>query len=731
MNSTLFNGYSGIKTHQFGLDSTSNNIANINTTGYRANMPEFRSLFSNALTSTNPNSPVSSDMNYGSSAASNAISTISGSYQESDGELNIAYAGKGWFVVGNNEGGNFNIEEPNSNAFFTRDGSFARDAQGYIVNSSGHYMMGVDLGKIQDGVFISNKEIDGELLPSGELQPLKIPQDLHYGPTQTTQVSLAVNLNPNQSVLPAYEVFSDSSGQIDNEAVLNQDINSFLVDEEQINAEVFNDVTIKINQNNESKEYVFKYKDDGENGFRTLGELMKQIKDKTGLDLELSKNTNGDIHKNITLELKNNSLSNMNVELGGRLFDKLGLKGSKDLDNLKIKDLDSTRDYEIGDYAKVDGAIFQRINSSGYSNPLDDEQSWVLVDSNGIKDYNVESIYDINSLVKSDGKVYQKIGESNSSLDDTTSWRELGSVKNINIDQYNENDNYAKNDLVYFNNSIYIKIGDSSDGNPENDKMNWKILDNEKFLSSKMGVANYKTTTEIFDENGKKQLIVSKFVLQDNSSDEKIWSVKTAVYDKDGSNIISDEVTSSVKFDKDGKIIQGDDIELKINDRIITYSLNGSEDRGSTSISYIDSSILGEIKDGVQKGELSEISIDNNGLINLAFSNGITETMGRVGIVAFVNDQGLQKIGGNLFEMSAISRDGDEGVIASGNPILGWDTDGNLRFGQVLHKYLETSNVNPADAMTDLIVFQRGYAMNAKAFTTGDDLIKEAINLKR
>ena len=105
--------------------------------------------------------------------------------------------------------------------------------------------------------------------------------------------------------------------------------------------------------------------------------------------------------------------------------------------------------------------------------------------------------------------------------------------------------------------------------------------------------------------------------------------------------------------------------------------------------------------------------------------------MGRVGIVAFVNDQGLQKIGGNLFEMSAISRDGDEGVIASGNPILGWDTDGNLRFGQVLHKYLETSNVNPADAMTDLIVFQRGYAMNAKAFTTGDDLIKEAINLKR
>ncbi len=731
MNSTLFNGYSGIKTHQFGLDSTSNNIANINTTGYRANMPEFKSLFSNALNSTNPNSPVSSDMNYGSSAASNAISTISGSYKESDGELNIAYAGKGWFVVGNNEGSNFNIEEPNSNAFFTRDGSFLRDAKGYIVNSSGHYMMGVDLGKIQDGVFISNKEIDEEALSSGELQPLRIPQDLYYGPTQTTKVNVAINLNPNQSILPAYEIFSNNNGVVDNEAILNQDINSFLVDNEQINAEIFNDANIKVTQNNNTKEYIFKYKDDGENGFRTLGELIQKIKDKTGLDLELNSNANGDFHKNILLELKNNSLSNIGVELSGRLFDKLGLNGSKELDNLKIKDFNPSKIYEIGDYTKIDGAIFRRLDSSGSSNPLDDSQSWALVDSSGVKDYNAESSYELNDLVKNNGKIYQKINEANSSLEDTTSWKELGDVKNIDINQYDSNINYLKNDLVYFNNSIYIKIGDSSNGNPEDDKMNWKILDSEKFLSDKIGVANYKTTTEIFDENGQKQVIISKFILQDNSNDKKTWNVKTAVYDKDGLNILSDEVSSNIVFDKDGKVIQSDDIELKVNDRSILYSLNGSEDKSSTSVTYVDSSILGEMKDGIQKGELSNISIDNNGLINLAFSNGITETMGRVGVVAFVNDQGLQKIGGNLFEMSAISRDGQESVIASGSPILGWDVDGKLRFGQVLHKYLETSNVNPADAMTDLIVFQRGYAMNAKAFTTGDDLIKEAINLKR
>ena len=100
-----------------------------------------------------------------------------------------------------------------------------------------------------------------------------------------------------------------------------------------------------------------------------------------------------------------------------------------------------------------------------------------------------------------------------------------------------------------------------------------------------------------------------------------------------------------------------------------------------------------------------------------------------MGISAFVNDQGLKKVGGNLFEMSEIVSGGDT-YISSGKPLLGWSGQ-HLRFGSVLYKHLETSNVDVGSALTDLVVMQRGYSMNAKAFTTGDDLIKEAINLKR
>ncbi len=105
--------------------------------------------------------------------------------------------------------------------------------------------------------------------------------------------------------------------------------------------------------------------------------------------------------------------------------------------------------------------------------------------------------------------------------------------------------------------------------------------------------------------------------------------------------------------------------------------------------------------------------------------------MGRVGITAFVNDQGLKKVGGNLFSLDVQGFGGQVGML-SGPPLLGWDENsGGLKFGQVIDNMIEYSNVNIADALTELIVFQRGYSFNAKAFTTGDDLIKEAIALKR
>lgn len=724
MNSTLYNGYSGIKTHQFGLDSTSNNIANINTNGYRANLPEFKSIFASALSTINPASSVKSDMNYGSTVASNAISNNDGSYKESDEEFSVAYAGKGWFVVGDNENIAFS-GDGNKGVYFTRDGGFSRDAEGFVVNSAGYYMLGVDLGKIKDGIFISNPQNDEENLAVGEIKPLQIPQDLHYGPTESTFVNLALNLNANKSELNSYNFFMDNAGEFNYDKLLNTDINALVIDNENINANAYNNGTITITRNGETSEYSFNYGD-----FRTFGELKNAILEQSGLELDFMRDTDGAIDKNLMLELKSNNLDSINVSVSGKLFEKLGLKGDKDLNNFNIPHFENGKQYNINDLVSLKGVVFKRTGSGGASNPLEDTQ-WEIIDTLGVSEFKEGKTYNIDDLVAENGVIYHKIGESSTNpSQDSTNWIPISEEVVLEVSEFDGGE-YERNAFVSFNNHIYQKISDeNTTQNPDTDTAHWKMIDSSGFLSQKLNFANYKTTTEIFNDNGDKLVIISKYILSQNTPQSQTWNVESGIYAKDGESLISEIVSHNISFDNEGNA-NSEPIELKYNDKTIMYNIAGSDNKKSSNMAYIDSSVLDVNKDGTQKGELTHIGIDNNGIINLSFSNGVTEKMGRVGVVAFVNDQGLQKVGGNLFEMSSYLINGEESLPASGKPLIGWDEKGELRFGQILHKYLETSNVNPADAMTDLIIYQRGYSMNAKAFTTGDDLIKEAINLKR
>ncbi|PAF48314.1 flagellar hook protein FlgE [Helicobacter sp. 12S02232-10] len=602
MNDTILNSYSGIKTHQFGLDSISNNIANVNTTGYKENIPEFKSLFSAHLDSLNSSSITSNDRNFGASGASNAISTKSGNYHQSDGEFDMAYQGKGWFIVGSNKEGDFKIEkdgyEQKQPNYFTRNGSFTRDGDGYLVNSQGYYVYGINLGKIQNGVFVSSNDTDGDTkkLAGNELTPLNIPQELKFQPVLTSKVDISINLNPKDNFKNAQDFFLDSQGNFLEEKFKAQDINALANnDDEALEASIYKNLKISISKNNKTQNFEFQYGNGGEtnNEFRTIGDLQKLLKDKTGLDLDIAKDKNGKLKSPLSLQISNNE-EDLNLSLEGSLAEKLGL------------------------------------------NAVD----------------------------------------------------------------------------------IPFKKGDFQESTP-------------------IKIPAYSTSTEIYDKDGKKFLLKSDYFMTD-SGDNKTnppitqkWEVKSAVYDFKGQNMISKApVQQTIEFDENDNIIAAP-IELDFKENKIQYSLSGSKDYKSTNLPYQESKLTQVTQNGKPEGSLKEIRVDENGIIYLAFSNGAMESMGRVGIAAFINDQGLRKTGGNLFEMTSSTLNG-ENKLLSGNPILGWnEEDGILKFGKVMYKYLETSNVDVGNALTNLILMQRGYSMNAKAFSTGDDLIKEAINLKK
>jgi flagellar basal-body rod protein FlgG len=85
--------------------------------------------------------------------------------------------------------------------------------------------------------------------------------------------------------------------------------------------------------------------------------------------------------------------------------------------------------------------------------------------------------------------------------------------------------------------------------------------------------------------------------------------------------------------------------------------------------------------------------------------------VGQLQIANFPNEAGLNSVGGNLYLETPAS-----GVPVTGNPA-------STGFGSILQGFLETSNVNPVEEISNLISAQRAYEMNSKVIKTSDDMM--------
>jgi flagellar hook protein FlgE len=124
-------------------------------------------------------------------------------------------------------------------------------------------------------------------------------------------------------------------------------------------------------------------------------------------------------------------------------------------------------------------------------------------------------------------------------------------------------------------------------------------------------------------------------------------------------------------------------------------------------------------QNGFAQGVLSNITIGQDGTISGAFTNGQSQTLGRVALATFQNEQGLTRGGGSSFLQSANSGLAQIGTGASG------------KFGQIISGSLEQSNVSIASEFTKMIVAQNAFAANSKSITTGDQDMQTVIGLIR
>lgn len=125
---------------------------------------------------------------------------------------------------------------------------------------------------------------------------------------------------------------------------------------------------------------------------------------------------------------------------------------------------------------------------------------------------------------------------------------------------------------------------------------------------------------------------------------------------------------------------------------------------------------------GIKQGNFTGYSVEENGEIRAAFNNKESISVGKVAVFHFQNDQGLERIGDNLFKSSN----------NSGNPLFYVDENGDVINSSIIRdKTLENSNISASTALTELILFQRSFEGASRAITTSDQLLQQAINMKK
>ena len=156
------------------------------------------------------------------------------------------------------------------------------------------------------------------------------------------------------------------------------------------------------------------------------------------------------------------------------------------------------------------------------------------------------------------------------------------------------------------------------------------------------------------------------------------------------------------------------------NDITIDFSASSNVNNEGTSTVSATSGDKDGYGAGRKLGDMTGVSIQNNGMIYATYDNGQSKLLGQIAVASFANASGLAKEGDNLY--SATQNSGQfDGIGIDITADGGYMTTGEL----------EMSNVDLSAELTGMIVTQRGFQANSRIITVSDSMLEELVNLKR
>ena len=815
---SLWSGVSGLQSHQIAMDVEGDNIANVNTAGYKYSRANFSDLLSQtSKPATAPEGELGGKNAMQVGLGTQIISTqqifTQGSLQTTDVWSDMAIQGEGFFVVSPDGG---------LTKYYTRNGAFTRDVLGNFVDSNGYIVQGwmrdEDTGTIDPTVPVTNINIEpGLSMPANPTTEIKYKGNLNTGEHVGTQSAAIYSLDSNHGwfdtsgngILTADKLFAptrpastendttkdtlymDSKNQV---RLRERGVDMGVVYDEKGDAlnlrdgqgiwvsyadakAVFagnNNGGITVNQNGEALDINI----NGIDIRRTvtnLSEVVAAINDfsvQTGVkasvingnQIQLTNQNNlgttataknikiyGNANNKIQFNGQNaNDFSAAVITAYQYTYSSVGGVATHSYDDSAVRQFTTTEDLreamqqDARKYINYDGNLLT-YTAGAQGGPRSAASQW----QNDKNEYTAAAYKNKNDGVRVTVNAQGQF-EINNPAGDA-----------FNEDDYNGNTFDVKTGDVITDDTVKPQTAPKNNNENDDDKVltiavtalsNDAVNTNTRMekafsnlngslsigastgkTSSALKMSAHSMTTEFYDSLGSKHEITVEYRKVSYSPENGTeWSIMVTVPEPGVINLdpeagaYKNVVTGNIRFGTDGSLIgySPSTINYTANNGSAagqTISLNFGTLGGFDGItSYDEKSNTENIaQDGYTGGTLNGLRIDQSGKIIGSFTNGHSLALAQVSMATFTNNNGLEKLGGNVWGETA----------NSGAPVIGAASTGSR--GKINASTLEMSNVDLSHAFTQLIVIQRGYQANSKTITTSDNMLNTLLQLKQ
>jgi flagellar hook protein FlgE len=688
------------------MDVTGNNIANVNTVGFKSGRVTFEESMAQLLQGASRPAGEAGGTNplqVGLGMAVGSIDTLlmQGNLQTTGQITDLAIEGNAYFAFSNGEG-----------RFYSRNGGLQLDGNGRLVSPTNGYTLQGKMAAM-DGSYPAGTPISDLRVPYGEKAPAKA----------TSEVKFSCNLDSDSNGLGSVTHSNRYITQAQNTDRLTS---LFDRDGNDLGIQVGDNLLISVSGEDPVQFAVT----DTSTLADLAADVQTYIRGVTGSGFITVSAAGGNLTVNTTLD-PGTSVTGLQIRStrpgsnsyvtnalnfppsisGGTTYTVSGLRVPAEETDLLSNVFDATGQslgLSPGDIINVNGGVGGRMiptTSAVYNNP-------VATDPNSVRTVGdlLNLIQQAFSLPETDGTTYDN--------------------QSVSINMTNTDDDRIPDGSIVIRGqpekpfaitSVSISATNADNALPAPTRFNANMTFTEIQAARDTGV--HSTSIQVYDESGDAHSITTTFT-HSGQPNEWLWEITT----EGGEEIIGgnrgritfgqDGSPSAFTFDDNATNFRFDPMN---GSNIVSLNLNvgtpGSY-RGITQFRSPSTTVARE-QDGYPMGKLQEISIDENGEISGVYTNGISKSIATIYVAEFNNPAGLMKMGDSMF---AVSNNSGEGVLLQ--PGIG--SPSKIKPGA-----LEMSNVELATEFTNMITTQRGYQANARVITTSDQMLQELVQLIR